>query len=218
MITFSGIDCSGKSTQISMLCDFLKKENKKYKIVWSRPGFTPGIAFIKRLLHTRSHPPSEEAVLKNISCAEHNEAAPSHHTPYYYATLIDLWFYYSVILRIKGLFTKLLICDRYIWDAYIDLKVKYPASGFETSFWWKMTLKTMVKPDISFMLLISPEESVYRSILKHEERQESTTFRKVEIDMYIKEIEHNRWSHIIDASKSKEEVFSEIQKILKNAL
>ena len=28
MISFSGIDCSGKSTQIELLCNELKKQNK----------------------------------------------------------------------------------------------------------------------------------------------------------------------------------------------
>ena len=50
VIIFSGLDCSGKSTQI----DFLKKEfsnrNQKNFVFWSRGGYTPGIEKFKSII------------------------------------------------------------------------------------------------------------------------------------------------------------------------
>ena len=36
MISISGIDCCGKSTQIELLCEELKSKGRKCEVVWSR--------------------------------------------------------------------------------------------------------------------------------------------------------------------------------------
>ena len=125
------------------------------------------------------------------------------------AALIDLWFYYSIVLRIKDK-KKVVICDRYIWDTYIDFKMKYPEYDFERGFWWRLTLKTMLKPQASFCLFIPAEESMRRSGLKDEPFPEDVQIRQQRIDMYVKELENDRWHHVIDASQSIDDVKKQI--------
>lgn len=131
------------------------------------------------------------------------------------ASLIDLWRYYTFSLRIQGL-GKVIICDRYIWDTYIDFKMKYPEYDFEHGFWWNLTLKTMVKPNPSFCMFIPAETSMYRSTLKDEPFPEPIEVRQERIDWYIRELKNDRWQYEIDATKSVDEVYAQILKHLGN--
>lgn len=205
MISFSGIDCSGKSTQIVLLCDYLKKSGKKYKVVWSRGGYTPGINLIKKILRHGKNMSKEEII-------DYSRKTNSNHFKrkvLFIAGLIDLWVYYSVVIRVYGVFN-LVICDRYIWDTYIDYKLRYPDYKFENSFLWKIIIRTMEKPEPSFCLIIPAEESMRRSSLKDEPFPESLEQRMDRIRHYQKEIMNNKWDVVIDATQSVEEVFAEI--------
>ena len=50
VIEFSGLDCSGKSTQIEFLRERLIEKNKKVLVFWSRGGYTPGFQKLKDIL------------------------------------------------------------------------------------------------------------------------------------------------------------------------
>ena len=211
MISFSGIDCSGKSTQIELLCSELKKQNKRYQVIWSRGGYTPGIQFVKKLISRDNSGMTKEERL------QYSEKVNSNSTKrklLFTASLMDLWLYYSVVLRFKELMGTTVICDRYIWDTYIDFRMKYPDYDFEKGFWWKLTLKTMLKPKPSFVFFIPAEESMRRSDLKDEPFPEPIETRKERIDHYMNELKNNRWDCVIDATKSIEEVFSSVKENL----
>ena len=47
MISFSGIDCGGKSTQIDKVAQAFKEEGRRYKIIHSRVGYTPLLELVK---------------------------------------------------------------------------------------------------------------------------------------------------------------------------
>lgn len=209
MISFSGIDCSGKSTQIDLLCKEFEKQNKSYEVIWSRGGYTPGIEKLKKLLRGGRPATKEERVAYSRQISGNSKKKKL----LFIAALIDLWFYYSIALRIKDK-KKVIICDRYIWDTYIDFKMKYPEYDFERGFWWRLTLKTMLKPQASFCLFIPAEESMRRSSLKDEPFPEDVNTRQQRIDMYVKELKNNRWQHVIDASQSIEQVFDNIKEKL----
>ena len=206
MISFSGIDCCGKSTQIDLLCKDLEKQGKKYQVIWSRGGYTPGIERVKKLLRGGSSASKEE----KISYSEQVNSNSKKRKLLFVASLMDLWFYYSVSLRLKEWFGTTVICDRYVWDTYIDFKIKYPDYDFERGFWWRLTLKTMLKPKASFCMFIPAEESMRRSSMKEEPFPESVEARRERIDWYVRERENNRWQYVIDATKSIEEVYSAI--------
>lgn len=211
MISFSGIDCSGKSTQIELLCDELKKQNKKYQVIWSRGGYTPGIQFVKKLISRGNSDMTKE---ERIQYSERVNSNSTKRKLLFTASLMDLWLYYSVVLRFKELMGTTIICDRYIWDTYIDFKMKYPDYDFEKGFWWKLTLKTMLKPRPSFVFFIPAEESMRRSGLKDEPFPESIEIREERIERYMNELKNNRWDCVIDATKSIEEVFSSVKENL----
>ena len=210
MISFSGIDCSGKSTQIDLLCAEFKKKKIKHKVIWSRGGYTPGIERIKRLLRGNKATSKED----RLAYSEKINGSSKKKKLLFLLSLMDLWFYYSISLRLKEWFGTTVICDRYIWDTYIDFKMKYPEFNFEKGFWWRLTLKTMLKPKPSFVFFIPAEESVRRSSLKDEPFPEDLEVRKDRIERYMEELKNNRWQHVIDATASIDDVFAQIKEKL----
>ena len=130
MISFSGIDCSGKSTQIELITKEYEKKGIRYQVVWSRGGYTPGINIIKNYIRPIKKKTKEERqsyskrIQKNLITRR----------ALFLFSILDLWFYYSFVIRVKEFFGKRIICDRYIWDTYIDFKIKYPEIDFENGF------------------------------------------------------------------------------------
>jgi len=205
MISFSGIDCSGKSTQIELLKKALEQSGKKCEVIWSRGGYTPGMDLMKKIIRRGKVTTKEERLKQS---AEVNEN-PKKRKLLFLASLIDLWGFYTITLRIKGI-GKEIICDRYIWDTYIDFKMKYPEYDFEHGFWWQFTIKTMVKPNPSFCLFIPAEVSMYRSSLKDEPFPEPVEVRQERIEWYLREMKNCRWQHEIDATQSINDVYAQI--------
>lgn len=210
MISFSGIDCSGKSTQINLLVKRLESEGKKCEVIWSRGGYTPGVDILKKIIRRGKATTKEERLEQSAKVNEN----PKKRKLLFLVSLMDLWRYYTLSLRIKSI-GKEIICDRYIWDTYIDFKMKYPDIDFEHGFWWNLTLKTMVKPKPSICLLIPAEMSMYRSTLKEEPFPEPIEVRQERIDWYLRELQNNRWDYQIDATKSIHEVFQSIAEAVK---
>jgi dTMP kinase len=215
MISFSGIDCSGKTTQIELVSQQFSNLGIKYEVIWSRGGYTPMISYLKNKLFKRSSLTLEEI-------KEYSQKVNQHKIKrklLLIASLLDLAIYYSIVLRIKEIFGTQLICDRYIWDTYIDFKIKYPESNFENGILWKNLLKTMIKPKLSFLLKIPAEVSIYRSSLKDEPFPESIDIRKTRISMYLTEAKKGKWCYQVDASEERDLVFQFIwEKIVEKYL
>ena len=213
MISFSGVDCCGKSTQIDKICTELKKRNIRHEVIWSRGGYTPGVEIVKKIIRRGKNENGEKRVEESRKVHSNSKMRKL----LFIASLMDLWRFYTISLRIKGI-GKVIICDRYIWDTYIDFKMKYPEYDFEKGFWWKLTLKTMVKPKASFCMFIPAEMSMYRSSLKDEPFPEPVEIREKRINWYIRELKNSRWQYEIDATKSIEEVYEQISAHLENIL
>ena len=58
LISFSGVDGAGKSTQISLIANLLSNNNIPFTYLWARGGYTPGFETLKRFVLLSSPPPS----------------------------------------------------------------------------------------------------------------------------------------------------------------
>ena len=89
MISISGIDCCGKSTQIELLCEELKSKGRKCEVVWSRGGYTPGIQVVKGIFRKEKNVSKEE----RIKYSEEVNGNPIKRKLLFIASLMDLWLY-----------------------------------------------------------------------------------------------------------------------------
>ncbi len=210
MISFSGIDCGGKSTQIEKVKQFLDAEKKRCKVIHSRGGYTPMLECFKNLIRSdkggsaETHTQYREAV----------HGSPQKRKLLLWLSILDLGLYYGVWFRLVELFGKTILADRYFWDSCIDFRMKYPEFDFESWKVWKFAKAIYLKPKHSLIYTIPAELSMYRSTLKDEPWPEPVEVRRDRIDRYMKEIELNRWQHVIDATGTIEEVYEETIRIL----
>ena len=210
VITFSGIDCSGKSTQIDLVKDHYVRKGKKVRVIWSRGGYTPVLETLKTFIRRDKSYTEEQKVAYRQGISNNSKKSRL----LLLASIWDLAFYYGVVFRFIEWFNIMIICDRYIWDTYIDFKIKFSQFEFEKWLSWRFVLKVIKKPAISIVFTIPIDISMQRSIEKNDPHSEPYDIRLMRIHNYEEQIKKNRWQYVIDATQSKEDVFKEVQGII----
>ena len=182
IIVFSGIDGAGKSTQIEMLTQQMVQQERPVSSVWSRGGYTPGFELLKRSVRTvlgkKSIPSGrDEKRDKTMSNSLVSRL-------WLIIAMLDLLVLYAVTIRIKSLLGRVIICDRYLGDTFIDFSLNFPNSNFEKMWLWRLLVAMSPKPDIGFLFVLPVEESIRRSKLKKEPFPDSRDTLKNRIDIY----------------------------------
>lgn len=182
-IAFSGLDGSGKSTQIDLLKEYFVSNKKSVLVFWSRGGYTPGFVFLKKCLRLIAGTKLPKA--GNSKERDKRIGNPKIQRIWLNISLLDMIFYYSIYLRIqKMLLRKTIICDRYIYDTFIDFKLTFPNQDFENFFLWRTLNKLALKPSKHFVALVSVEESRKRSIIKGEPFPDTAETLKNRLSFY----------------------------------
>lgn len=216
LVSFSGLDCSGKSTQINLLKEYLLEKGFQVEEIWSRGGYTPGIEKMKSLLRGgRGKSPEQQTEEERQAKVA---AEPRGGKILLWLSILDLVFYWGSIFKKKSKGDRVLICDRYYWDTYIDFSLKYPKIKFDKWLVWRWMTSCYRKPDVSFVLTVTPEESMHRSNLKFEPFPEPQEKREARLNCYLQEIKNGRWQHEIDCMRSIEPIQEEIRRIVNENL
>lgn len=210
MITFSGIDCSGKSTQIEKIKKYYEDKGIPCRVIWSRGGYTSWIEKFKTLIRRDKglDAQKKEEYRQNIIKTGWKNKL------YLKLSIWDMIRFWGIVYRAIEARGTMIICDRYVWDTCIDFQLRYSTYDFENWFCWKLMLKCIKKPTHSFVFTIPAEESMRRSELKHEPRPEPYEKRVVRIEHYMKEIANKRWQYVVDCMQPLEDVTSEVISIL----
>ena len=166
IIVFSGVDGSGKTTQIELLKKKLSKEGFHFYYLWSRGGYTKGFELIKRtfrfIFGRKSFPIGNslkrDKVMSNTLVAR----------LWLMIAMIDLLYLYVLKIRFKSLMGNVVLCDRYIGDTFIDFSINFPRINFEKMWLWRLLLLAHPKPDLGFIFVLPVEKSMIRSKLKNE--------------------------------------------------
>ena len=196
IIVFSGIDGSGKSTQIDLLTSFIKQSGFTVYSVWSRGGYTPGFEFFKKVLRATM---GKKAIPSGKGSGREKAMSNSIVSRLWLMiAMLDLLILYAVIIRAKSFLGNVVICDRYLGDTFIDFSLNFPGSNFKNMWLWRLLVATSPKPDVSFLFILPVEESMRRSKLKNEPFPDSkeVLVRRLEIYTTIKLFNDGNWVKI----------------------
>jgi dTMP kinase len=190
LISFEGIDGSGKSTQARKLYEFLKEEGYEVSL-YRDPGSTPLAEQIRELIINYTMDPITELLLF--------ESARS--------SLV--W---------EKIFPDLTSGKIVIVDRFIDSTTAYQGYGREINLGTVSILNHIAirgrKPDLTFILNLPLELALQRLKEQKTKFEEANYLKKVR-DGYLQIFysEKERDIRLIDASRSEEEVFEEIKTI-----
>lgn len=206
IVSFSGIDSAGKTTQIDLLYDYCKENKIGVKKVWSKARGTPGVLLLKELVRRDKKMDDQEK-------KEYRKQVfmnPKKQKLLYVASMLDLCWYWGIYYRVLGWFRKLLICDRYLWDTYVELNQDFPCVNIDKSKLWRFVKWLTPKPKVSFVFVIPAEVSLARDHQKNAAGIEDVEVKKKKIETYMKCVAEGRWTHVMDGLNSIEQLHAQV--------
>jgi len=166
LITISGVDGCGKSTQIAMLDDALRRRGGRGRVLWYRPGYSRELDAIRRAV--RRAAPS--ALPKAGPNADRTRvfAKPGVTVGWTAVAAVDMLVQYGIKLRAAVHRDDYVICDRYLADAMLDLEARLPghAGGLQAAH--RLFGPLCPTPDISLLITLSTDEMWRRAEAKEE--------------------------------------------------
>ena len=225
IISMSGVDCAGKSTQIELLKQYFISRGKKCTVFWYRPGYSDQMQDLKKLVRPlmgmacsfkhgldrwRKVPKTEA---KPEAVGDAKDGKPSVPAPIWLSTaIVDTIVQWGLKLRYLNRKYDVVICDRYIEDAKLDLMLKFPQYT-----WTESTMKLLAhglpKPDFAFLLMISEEEMRKRAEIKQEPFPDNEHIRQMRYRAYEFVAERDDIT-VIDSSGEVSETHRKIREVI----
>ena len=216
LIAFSGLDGAGKSTQIELLMDHLRREGQNPVCVWTRGGYTPlfeGLKALLRRLPGRTVPPSGSNPQRARAFGKGWVRRL-----WLVLALLDLLWVYGVQLRWRRWRGRIVICDRYLWDTLIDFRLNFAQERVERWWLWRLLAWAAPEPDAAFLLLAPVQVSVRRSDVKGEPFRDSPEVLAQRLAHYQSlAAEYGDW-HILDGQRPIPDLAAEIWTLLDKKL
>ncbi|MCA9674633.1 MAG: hypothetical protein KC464_06320 [Myxococcales bacterium] len=206
LVTVSGVDLAGKSTQLGQLESWLTGVGCHVERRWHRPGYSPVLDRARKLvrrIRPGALPRAEDAEARMRAFAR-----PGVRTSWLALAVADSLAQYGVLDRARRRRGKVVLCDRYVEDAILDLQFRYPDLSME---WIARVLRTgSARPDVSFLLTLPWPEIERRLDAKAEPYPDPPEVRRRRYDAYAALAGSGRFV-VIDAARSIEEVHQDLR-------
>lgn len=197
IITLSGTDGVGKSTQLQKIIVLLESLKIDYRVMYVRGGKTPISKLYRNIIF--KHKPNNRNMLLR----------PMLYIGFLIATF-ELMYYWDIKIRFLEKKSRVIICDRYIWDTYVDF-CHSDKPWNPNSFFWKLLSKRIAIPDISILYVANTSAINDRLMRKNEQ----STLEKIHLLNTMYESLYGMFDYVIDASEDEECVFEKTKSKLK---
>lgn len=196
LLAISGIDGSGKSTQIQKLKSNIFDDNTK--VIWLKFGYTPGLEFIKRIyLKIRGiKKPSGKVGSSRKPDLTSSELL-------FWLALTDYIFYYTYICISSYINRYNVIFDRYHIDSYYEVESKFGALRKKDIF--LNFIKNLPSVHSHLVLIVPPDISKERSLNKEDIYAESLGELEKKFEFYMSLSEDK-----LDASPTEDLVYLKV--------
>ncbi len=196
LIVVSGVDGAGKSTQIARLQERLHARGARPVVFWHRPGYSPELDALRRVVRRLRGgvlpPPGPSAARERVF------SRPSVRVSWLATALLDTFAQHALKVRAMLATGRTVICDRGLADARLDLALRFPEAAPLLGRLWPAIEAGAPRPDISLLLLVSPEEALRRSEAKREPFPDPPEVRLARDRAYRELVGRDGW-RVIDA-------------------
>lgn len=204
LVAVSGVDCCGKSTQIDLLRGWLAEQGLTCQILWHRPGYSKRLdafrAGVRRAFPRVLPPPgpnaSRERVMKRRGVR----------LLWPRVALADTLVQYALSVRLAMRTNDVVICDRYVWDAIIDLTMNFPEASEAKAL---LSNRLVTMPDLELFISVPWELVLERAARKNEPFPDSPETRRRRYEIYERLLQQREFT-VIDGSKDIDTVHRQI--------
>ena len=214
IISLSGIDCAGKSTQLDCLEQALTERGHSVRRVWFRPGYSPLMDNLRAALR-KARPGS----LPSASAPKARAQAfsrPGVSQAWVAMAVVDTLMNLAGHVRWLSLRGETVLCDRYIEDALVDLSLRFPGLVEPEGRLRKALVSACPKPDMAFLLSLSQEEVARRAAIKAEPFEDAPEVRRARYKTYMQLAKAGHF-RVIDAEAPIDDVTRSLLDALREA-
>jgi thymidylate kinase len=159
------MDRAGKTLQRRLLLEELRERGHSPVSRWTRVGYTRRLEAAKRLLRRlRGRKPraADDAPRRYPQRASQMKS-PLRRWLWTTVALLDLFYEHAIEIRRIRARGHAVVCDRGLIDALVDFRVNFPRDRVDQRLIWRLLLRFAVRPEATFLLLVSPQESIRRA-------------------------------------------------------
>lgn len=215
IIAVSGVDCAGKSTQIAMLEAHLRALGARPDVRWHRPGYSRGLdlarAAVRRLRPSAIPAPGPSAA------RERAFQSPRVQRTWAAMALVDTLYHYALEVRALSLAGRAVICDRYLDDGLLDLRLRFPDLRVDRWLATRALLKVTPRPDLAILLMLDRAAVQARLAKKAEPFPDPPETRERRHAAYDALATSGRFI-VVDADGTPDAVFAQIRALLPASL
>ena len=208
LITLSGVDCSGKTTQLELLAESCTDAGHRVKQVWFRPGYSQEMDLLRKVVRKAS--PSTLPRHTKSKAREQVFAKSGVSESWVAMALLDSFLQCACKVRIYLAQGYTVICDRFLKDAELDLLLRFPnlQSIYKPSMWALRALAPT--PDHAILLNLPYELLDARIVAKNEPFPDTEEVRIKRWQAY-QDFSKTSQFEVVDASQTIDKVHSDIK-------
>ena len=185
LITFSGVDCAGKTTQLELLKARLESEGVSVRSLWFRPGYSREMDGLRSAV--RKVRPGVLPRAEGVDAGRRNEVfqKPTVRRAWVAMALFDSLIQYAFKVRAWTSGSDVVLCDRYLWDSEMDLLLRFPEMKDAVRRAMRGLDAVCPKPDLSLLLVLSADEVAKRMVHKDEPFPDPEETRQARYHRYM---------------------------------